>query len=560
MATRSPQRPFRLPMSTIGYRPSAPPSNPDQIANAVERAEATQTGGPGKPLTLPHNWSGFDKTFAPQAAGAVESRHPNIQSVFNPPSTSAGVATAAPTDVNSAGVQHALNTAAGSGAITPTLSVTRGPNGQPMPVPTGGNTLASTYGTGSSHAAGAGPAVMESTAAATTPTGIQHNAVQTDWQQQVMKAHPDIAIAGSDANKAFVKNYTQAMTKGGGFDPIALSHSTMSDLEKQRGQIAGAPSEGPAEAAAYAKANPVQPKPGVAFVGNQKPGLSDAENTGEVGTVAPLPADANTAGLPRNQGVGKMLVKGTQQPDVNPFTGEDENTKNVADQIAQYHQDPAGYVSAHSNSQVPSTASTPATPAPVSDNSTPTPPAAPAAPSVASTSSPAPTNMAAGGFIPETTNDASWKGDMQSAQNAEQGNLDSATASLQGDLRSEGFTNANISEPNLGTQNLNTQNGAKVSVPGTAGDNDSTQMPRNYAKGKMPFQFPKPMATAMQRERTAIKHHVGGAKPGDKPEIIKLSDNRNAVANTGEKVINSALGTMVLNRDEQRKPWKFPIK
>ncbi len=152
-------------------------------------------------------------------------------------------------DVNSAVIQHALNAANGSGVVTPNTSAvpvatTVGP-GTVQRANGTGNTLTSTYGGGSSHPGAPvdlqGPtlsgAPLGSAPAVTSSTGVQR---VPDWQQQVTAAHPEIGVAGSEGNKAYVAAYSKAQTdKGvGKFDPVQLAHDTMSPIYAQRVQSA----------------------------------------------------------------------------------------------------------------------------------------------------------------------------------------------------------------------------------------------------------------------------------------------------------------------------------
>lgn len=200
---------------------------------AVDRQAGSPTGGPGKPLTLPHDWTGFDKTFAPEATGAVAARHPNIQSVNSGPTTATpatpGQLGNAPANLNSTVIQAALDRAAKpTGTITPTTTATpvkTSVGTGTAQTPTGGNTLTSIYGNGSSRPAFPGEAAPTAaqTAAATTANGVS----RPGWQQQLLQAYPTLGDANHEDNKAFVAAHQAATAKGVPFDPLALGHQVM---------------------------------------------------------------------------------------------------------------------------------------------------------------------------------------------------------------------------------------------------------------------------------------------------------------------------------------------
>lgn len=85
----------------------------------------------------------------------------------------------------------------------------------------------SQYGTGSVSFAkpGTPEPTPAQTSAATTPTGVQHS-----WQADVLSAHPDVGIAGSPANTAFVNAYKTAQASGQPIDHMALAEQTLSPL------------------------------------------------------------------------------------------------------------------------------------------------------------------------------------------------------------------------------------------------------------------------------------------------------------------------------------------
>lgn len=174
--------------------------------SAVDRQAGSPTGGPGKPLTLPHDWTGFDNTFAPQAPGAVDARHPNIQSVTNPPPTTGQVAAnaAAPKlDVNSPAVQTALNNVPGT--VNPDA------------------------------AAAAQIAQARSTG---MPAQTPYGSIGGNWQQEVMAKHPAIGVKGSQANVDFVNAYKAAQAnqpQGPGVapvDPHQIAQNVMDNIAK----------------------------------------------------------------------------------------------------------------------------------------------------------------------------------------------------------------------------------------------------------------------------------------------------------------------------------------
>jgi hypothetical protein len=59
-------------------------------------------------------------------------------------------------------------------------------------------------------------------------------------------------------------------------------------------------------------------------------------------------------------------------------------------------------------------------------------------------------------------------------------------------------------------------------------------------------------AAAMARERADIRAHVGGARPGDRPQLAHLRGLGPVVINTGEKIVPTPNGDAVLNRQMRR--------
>lgn len=125
---------------------------------------------------------------------------------------------AAPTNLKSEAVQRVLD------AAVPKLPVTQGPNGT--------RSVAGQFGTGTATP-GVGQPTAAETAAATTENGISR---APDWQTSITKAHPEIGVAGSEGNKAYIAAYGDALkNKGAGqFDPIQLAHDTMAPIYNQR--------------------------------------------------------------------------------------------------------------------------------------------------------------------------------------------------------------------------------------------------------------------------------------------------------------------------------------
>lgn len=602
MASRSRPPQFRPQTRSFQFAPQQV-TPPNQIADAVDRANASVTGGAGKPLTRPHDWSGFDKTFAPPNATQIASRHPNVQSTPNAPLTDAQKASGAnrPTNLNSDAVQNALalNANPGQAKITPTTAPTQVAPGVVVPTATGGNTLASNYGSGSSRPALVGeesPTEAEAmknaeTAVASGENGIIHPdaaaAAHLAWQQQAMKEFPALRDANSDENKRFVSAYQDAVkTQGvGKFDPMQLARDTM-------GQIAGekATQNQTAQQDRFDdKGNLVQsgdvsgksvappPTPGAPMKGslpdiaqNAKGSIKDA-----IGTAGQAVANAeNAAGkfLTGNPDTEPMPVQRTQSPapfnptPTVPGTSGKEAAANIAAAggfkpgvdpnaiapMANAAMDQASDMASRRNA-AGSAMGAVANAADISPASTPMP----QTPAVASNAS-TPVPNEAEGFMPQQQDDASWKGNMQAGMNAERADNASALGEEKGNLKAAGFGADNVATPSIDTEQLAKVGGGNMVIPGQT---------MNYAKGFMPppFRFPKgPVQAAMGREKTAIKNGVGGALPTDKPEVANLAQGgrmRTAVINSGEKILPAPGGAAVLDRNQQKKkaaPFRFP--
>ncbi|EDY18422.1 hypothetical protein CfE428DRAFT_4206 [Chthoniobacter flavus Ellin428] len=125
---------------------------------------------------------------------------------------------------------------------------------------------------------------------------------------------------------------------------------------------------------------------------------------------------------------------------------------------------------------------------------------------------------------------ATWKGDMQSAQNV----LNSYDKQY---------------DPSAGTttQQLAGPNGPMATVEGTP-------PPKNFARGRVPGYAAgrRLFAPAIKRERRAIAAGVGGAPRTAKAQPVVLA-GRPAVINSSEKVLPTPAGVAVLNRDMQRR-------
>ncbi|MEP6667848.1 MAG: hypothetical protein ABJF10_01770 [Chthoniobacter sp.] len=165
----------------------------------------------------------------------------------------------------------------------------------------------------------------------------------------------------------------------------------------------------------------------------------------------------------------------------------------------------------------------------------------------------------AGGYMPNSTTwdatgesgndragDAALVSNMKAAMIAQKNDNASAVAEERGNMRAAGFGNEQVTSPLRATEVLNLQSGAQTVLPGDRmpGDRTAFGVP-NYASGIKP---------AMAREKAAIQHGVGGARPGDKPEAVQFPGIGPAVINSGEKVVQTAAGQpAVLNRDMMKK-------
>jgi hypothetical protein len=127
------------------------------------------------------------------------------------------------------------------GAATPTVLSQPGtvaPASVTNAAGTGKTVALGTFGTGSSRV----PTAADNAAAASKATPIMENGVQVGvgrapgWQEQILKEHPEIGVAGSEGNKAYVSAYQDALkNKGAGqFDPVQLSHDTMAPIYQAR--------------------------------------------------------------------------------------------------------------------------------------------------------------------------------------------------------------------------------------------------------------------------------------------------------------------------------------
>lgn len=94
-------------------------------------------------------------------------------------------------------------------------------------------------------------------------------------------------------------------------------------------------------------------------------------------------------------------------------------------------------------------------------------------------------------------------------------------------------------------------------TPTGSGSLRTTPTSPNFAKGFVPKTKGNAfgVGAAMQREKTAIAHHVGGARRGDKPVAVRFPGVGPEVINTGEKVVPNAAGGQpaILTRDMLKK-------
>lgn len=166
--------------------------------SAVDRQAGSPTGGPGKPLTLPHDWTGFDKTYAPTDPETLAARHPNMPE--GPTATPAN-----PTNVNSPAIQRALDNNASSVTVTPNAAQ--------------GAQIAQAQTTG-------------------MPAQTPYGSIGSNWQQEVMAKHPAIGVKGSQANVDFVNAYKAAQAnqpQGPGVapvDPHQIAQNVMDNIAK----------------------------------------------------------------------------------------------------------------------------------------------------------------------------------------------------------------------------------------------------------------------------------------------------------------------------------------
>ncbi len=150
------------------------------------------------------------------------------------------------------------------------------------------------FGTASARFANPGENL---TAATTTDTGVQR-AAPLPWQQQVLKDHPDVGIAGSNANKAFVEAHRAAVASGQQFDPHALAETTLAPLYTQGlAKRGGTPSDRgnisqETQGPKFAE-RPVAAKPGMAAAAAQRQGAPGVpQGDGIVDRFASAGADA----------------------------------------------------------------------------------------------------------------------------------------------------------------------------------------------------------------------------------------------------------------------------
>lgn len=623
----SPPRPPTLPRSSLRlqaprqatgptYRfapQNTTPSPAAQIANAADRARASQTGGPGKPLTLPHDFSGFDKTFSQPNADEVAARHPNIQTTSNIPTSNDR-----PTNVNSEAVQSALDAAEGNGTVNHT--------------PTG-NLLASDHGMGHSTFVprGTPQPTAEETAAATTSTGVVH---APPWVAQVLKDHPEIGQKDSEGNKAFVSAYQDAMSKQGEgkFDPAALAQSTMKPIYAQRAKDAGESAFGTSADIDQLNSNIAQQRSDAAADNAQKSAAEQSAANARATASGPAPgslpatlnrgeqavndAEANTANamIDATNATGRWLT-GSRASSLTPDSPNGSNWDHttvppgtgakIAQQVFPGSRDGSRIAAQQQNPPAPANPeivqAAPQTPPPDASAPDTTPNLARgfrfpnyADGAYGNASSLTPGVGSAGNYEPNGTAQAadtlSYDNLLQTptAQSVAGPAANGSTKNLSSDNQSavaswnsgqkeadasvrSNFKAAGLSDPDISASVLNVPGGGTVVAPGSLGAPSSSgnssagisSVPR-YAKGIIPkpFQFrgqePTPMQAAMQREKTAIAHHVGGAKMGDKPEPVNLPNIGPAVVNSGEKIVpNAAGGTAVLTRRMQRKPFKF---
>lgn len=157
----------------------------------------------------------------------------------------------------------------------------------------------------------------------------------------------------------------------------------------------------------------------------------------------------------------------------------------------------------------------------------------------------------AGGYTPAQVggwNSTPESGTMQAGDAAFRSNMQAGQNALQNDLTAAGAPNQPTTTQALAGHPEDTVFGA---TPGQ----DWNHVP-NYAAGYVPgyAQGSPAMRKAITRERTAIKHHVGGARRGDRPEPVLLA-GKPAVINTGERVAPTPHGPAVLNRKMQRQGY-----
>lgn len=215
------------------YRPQLQQRNPIANIAAAQRDYARRTPG-----VLGASNGGFGLTPAAQWGKEFPNRGemgaeglPAGTAPLTDAEKANGVAT--PTNLQSNAVQSLLDAA----ATKPT--VTTGPNGT--------RAVAGQYGTGTATP-GVGQPTAAETAAATTANGISR---APDWQTAITKAHPEIGIAGSEGNKAYISAYGDALkNKGAGqFDPVQLAHDTMGPIYNQRAALAAMDDKGENEEA-----------------------------------------------------------------------------------------------------------------------------------------------------------------------------------------------------------------------------------------------------------------------------------------------------------------------
>lgn len=391
-----------------------------------------------------------------------------------------------------------------------------------------------------------------------TPYGT----VGQDWQQIVVKNHPEIGIKGTQANADFVNAYRNATAQQGpgvpAVDPHALAQNVMDNIKKSGpiGPTAPTPSE-------IAQTDYLQSKllPGK---GAPRPGRDLAQQA--MGQAAQQQDyDANQPGF-FGRTAAAMMGQGPKDTTPTPIDSPYGPTAGAG---ALWEGVKSGFGSAR-DAMANLISPTPSTPALSSadanhaylDNAV-------------RRSSPTADNQDDGnyadGFIPPEAQSYvdKWLANPHGSAGGygmgddEDDVPNMASGSFLGDQGGDPYATPYepYEDPNAGLTSKaptidgdNSLGGRQIASILAAGNHAAGRTdpgprwgnPSNYARGLVPSGMKK----ARAREVTAIAKGVGGAKPGDKPMPINLN-GRPAIVNTGEQMVATPKGTAVLNRQMQ---------